>query len=116
MASADFSASSRSLNKHGFVRTKPEISPGKTRYFHAYIRRIYNTAFPVKYWALKIFAFLPGSSASYAISVRRTSDLPPASFRFLLAGDTLAVQLTLPLDGHVRDLHPRVSRHAGRTK
>ena len=31
--------------------------------------------------------------ASYAISVRRTKDLPTASFRFHLTMDTLAVQL-----------------------
>jgi hypothetical protein len=41
--------------------------------------------------------------------------LPAASFRFHLAVDTLAVRLTLPTEERVRDLNPRVSRHAGRT-
>jgi hypothetical protein len=36
---------------------------------------------------------------SYAVSVRRTSALPAASFRFHLAMDTLAVQLAVPLAG-----------------
>ena len=97
------------------VGTAPETSPGKKRYFLAYIRRIYIPAFLFKFWALKILAFSPHRYASYAISVRRTSDLPAASFRFHLTVDTLAVRLTLPLDGRARDLHPRVSKHAGRT-
>jgi len=37
--------------------------------------------------------FSPGMAASYAISVRRASALPAASFRFHLAMDTLAVRL-----------------------
>jgi len=43
------------------------------------------------------------------LPVRRTSALPPASFRFHLAMDTLAVQLTVPLAGPVRDLNPKES-------
>ena len=37
----------------------------------------------------------------YLISVRRTSVLPAASFRFHLAMDTLAVRLTIPPVGFV---------------
>ena len=48
-------------------------------------------------------------AASYAISVRRASVLPPASFRFHLAMDTLAVRLTVPPVGPVEDLHLQVS-------
>ncbi|MHB1326526.1 MAG: hypothetical protein ACYC0L_10120, partial [Thermoleophilia bacterium] len=60
----------------------------------------------------------------YAISVRRASALPAASFRFHLAMDTLAVRLTVPLAGSVEDLHLQVigspsqraeQRHAWRT-
>jgi len=43
----------------------------------------------------------------YAIPVRRASVLPAASFRFSLATDTLAVQLTVPAVGPVRDFHPQ---------
>ena len=46
--------------------------------------------------------------ASYAISVRRASVLPAASFRFHLAVDTLAVRLTVPAAGPVEDLHLKV--------
>jgi hypothetical protein len=45
----------------------------------------------------------------YPLPVRQASALPPASSRFRLATDTLAVQLTLPLAGRVRDFHPQVS-------
>ncbi len=46
--------------------------------------------------------------ASYAIPVRRASDLPAASFRFHLAMDTLAVQLAVPPIGPAKDLHLQV--------
>jgi len=57
---------------------------------------------------LNTFAFLSGLRASYAISVRRASTLPMASFRFHLAMDTLAIRLTVPPAGPVGDLHPQV--------
>ena len=48
-------------------------------------------------WKLLDFAvfrqLISRSLASYAISVRRTKDLPTASFRFHLTMDTLAIQL-----------------------
>jgi hypothetical protein len=47
-------------------------------------------------------------AAFYALTVRRASALPAASFRFHLAVDTLAVRLTVPLTGSVRDLHSQV--------
>src|SRR5262249_29592773 len=64
--------------------------------------------FPYKYWTLKICAFSSSLTASYVISVRRASALPAASFRFLLAMDTLAVRLTIPLVGFVGDFHSLV--------
>jgi len=47
-------------------------------------------------------------TASYAISVRRASALPAASFRFHLAVDTLAVRLAVPPVGPAKDLHLQV--------
>jgi len=44
----------------------------------------------------------------YPLPVRQASVLPSASFRFLLAMDTLAVRLTLPLAGCVEDFHLQV--------
>ena len=64
---------------------------------------------PYRYWTLKIYAFSSGMTASYAISVRRASALPAASFRFHLAMDTLAVRLTVPPVGSVEDLHLQVN-------
>jgi len=46
----------------------------------------------------------------YPLPVRQASNLPAASFRFHLAIDTLAVQLTLPLAGCVEDFHLQVTQ------
>src|SRR5437660_12871114 len=45
----------------------------------------------------------------YPISVRRTSALPAASFRFAVTHDTLAVRLALPLAGYAEDFHLQVN-------
>jgi hypothetical protein len=45
----------------------------------------------------------------YPISVRRTSALPAASFRFAVAHDTLAVRLAFPLAGYAEDFHLQVN-------
>ena len=66
-------------------------------------------SFPYRYRTLKTFAFSSSLHASYAISVRRASALPAASFRFHLAMDTLAVRLTVPPVGSVGDFHSLVS-------
>jgi hypothetical protein len=55
-----------------------------------------------------INAISPHQAASYAVSVRQASALLSASFRFHLAMDTLAVQLTLLLTECVEDFHLRV--------
>ena len=50
------------------------------------------------------------------ISVRQASDLPPASFRFPVTRDTLALGYILPAVGRIRDFHPLERALAGRTK
>ena len=45
----------------------------------------------------------------YRLPIRQTSALPAASFGFHLAVDTLAVRLTVPLAGSVKDFHFQVS-------
>src|SRR5690242_13107539 len=65
-------------------------------------------SFPYRYRTLKILASSSSLHASYAISVRRASALPAASFRFHLAMDTLAVRLTIPPVGLVGDFHSQV--------
>ena len=57
----------------------------------------------------------PLCPALYAISVRRLGTLPAASFRFHLAMDTLAIQLTLPTAKRVVDFHHKAIAHGGRT-
>ena len=49
------------------------------------------------------------------ISVRQASDLPPASFRFPVTQDTLALGYILPAVGRIRDFHPLKHAPAGRT-
>src|SRR5690625_2678446 len=86
-----------------------QISPGNahspSRLYLPHLR----PHFPCRYGALKILAFSPSVTASYALSVRQASALPAASFRFHLTADTLAVRLTVPPAGSVGDLHPQVS-------
>src|SRR2546428_9746538 len=68
-----------------------------------------RTNFPYRYRTLKIVASSSSLHASYAISVRRASALPAASFRFHLAMDTLAVRLTIPPAGFTGDFHSLVT-------
>ncbi|HBC69092.1 MAG TPA: hypothetical protein DCZ56_01920 [Sutterella sp.] len=51
-----------------------------------------------------------------AIPIRRISGLPPASFRFHLAMDTLAIGYVLGATSCTRDFHPLERAHAGRTR
>src|SRR5450755_4544287 len=67
-----------------------------------------RTSFPYRYWTSKILASSSSLHASYAISVRRASALPAASFRFHLAMDTLAVRLMVPPVGSIGDFHSLV--------
>src|SRR6266478_2469534 len=88
---------------------KLQISPGNahppSRLCPPHIR----TSFPYRYRTLKILASSSSLHASYAISVRQTSALPAASFRFHLAMDTLAVRLMVPPVGSIGDFHSLVS-------
>lgn len=70
---------------------------------------------PYSYWALTCLAVLPTYSA-FMISVRQASDLPPASFRFPVTQDTLALGYILPAVGRIGDFHPLKHAPAGRTR
>jgi len=76
-------------------------------HLHTYARRIYAQAF-LQIPGLRESCLITGLDASYAISFRQASALPAASFRFHLAMDTLAVRLTVPPAGLVKDLHLQV--------
>ena len=78
---------------------KLQISPGNALSPSRLCPQHLHTIFPDRYRTLKSLAFSSRLHASYAISVRRASALPAASFRFHLAMDTLAVRLTIPLLG-----------------
>src|SRR6266699_4037821 len=87
------------------LQTSPGNAPSPSRLCPPHL----CTSFPDRYWTLKILASSSSLHASYAISVRRTSALPAASFRFHLAMDTLAVRLTIPAVGFVGDFHSQVT-------
>src|SRR6266850_4109410 len=87
------------------LQTSPGNAHPPSRLCPPHIR----TNFPYRYWTLKICASSSSLHASYAISVRRASALPAASFRFHLAMDTLAVRLTIPPVGFVGDFHSLVT-------
>src|SRR5881394_3284139 len=87
------------------LQTSPGNAHPPSRLCPPHIR----TSFPYRYWTLKIYAFSSSLHASYAISVRRTSALPAASFRFHLAMDTLAVRLMVPPVRSIGDFHSQVS-------
>jgi len=105
LTSADPSRRLSTTVAHGRSADLPGNALSPSRLCPPHIR----PRFPCRYWALKTIALSPSMAASYAISVRRASALPAASFRFHLAVTTLAVRLTVPPAGPVGDLHPQVS-------
>ena len=58
----------------------------------------------------------PSFPALYAVSIRQTRALLPASFRFHLTMNTLAFGYDLPTAGRSRVFHPLERALAGRTK
>ena len=58
----------------------------------------------------------PPRPASYAISVRQGAGMPPTSFRFHLAVDTLVLGSWLVRPTSIRDFHPKAHGHAGHTR
>src|SRR5258708_13120656 len=83
------------------LQTSPGNAHSPSRLCPPHIR----TSFPYRYWTLEIYASSSSLHASYAISVRRASALPAASFRFHLVMDTLAVRLMVPPVGSIGDFH-----------
>ena len=98
-------------NKTPHVR---RISPGTRMFLLTIYLPWLLSMFPYSYWASTYPAALPQYSA-FIISVRQASDLPPASFRFPVTQDTLALSYILPAVGRIRDFHPLKHAPAGRT-
>ena len=99
-------------NKTPHVR---RISPGTRMFLLTIYPPWLLNMFPYSYWASTCLAALPTYSA-FMISVRQASDLPPASFRFPVTQDTLALGYILPAVGRIRDFHPLKHAPAGRTR
>ena len=91
------------------------ISPGTRMFLLTIYPPCLLNMLPYSYWASTCLAALPTYSA-FMISVRQASDLPPASFRFPVTRDTLALGYILPAVGRIRDSHPLKHAPAGRTK
>ena len=98
-------------NKTPHVR---RISPGTRMFLLTIYPPWLLNMFPYSYWASTCSADLPSYSA-FMVSVRQASDLPPASFRFPVTQDTLALGYILPAVGRIRDFHPLKHAPAGRT-
>lgn len=62
-----------------------------------------------------LFGSLTPAYSLYTISVRQTRVLPPPSFGFHLAMDTLGFGCILPTAGRIRDFHPLERTLAERT-
>ena len=98
-------------NKTPHVR---RISPGTRMFLLTIYLPWLLSMIPYSYWASTCSADLPSYSA-FMVSVRQASDLPPASFRFPVTQDTLALGYILPAVGRIRDFHPLKHAPAGRT-
>ena len=73
-----------------------ETSPGKNTIFLSIYLPHLRRLNPSSYWTSACVAALSIQSSPDVISVRQIRDLPLASFRFLVAEDTLALSYTLP--------------------
>ena len=81
---------------HKYVPHVHETSPGKNTIFLSIYLPHLRRLVPSSYWTSAGCATLSIQPSPDVISVRQTRDLPPASFRFLVAENTLALDYTLP--------------------
>ena len=91
-----------------------ESSPGKLAFFPTMYPLHLHLGFRVAS-GFVLFGRLTHPRMPDAIPVRKVSGLPPASFRFHLAMDTLALGYALGATSRARDFHPLEHAHAGRT-
>lgn len=90
-----------------------QISPGKND--HPMYLPKFTTVFLGCMGLRLVRQTRPNTTASNWVRVLQVGTLPQASSRFHLIVDTLALSYRLVLPTSVRDLHPRVIAHAGRT-
>ena len=117
MASADFSQFVVTTVPFEYVYSFSacETSPGTHTFFHSYTRHVYLERFRA---VIGLWLTLQSYPRSWPdmIPVRRVRVLPPPSFRFRLAADTLGLGYDLPTAGRSRVFHPLERALAGRTK
>jgi hypothetical protein len=116
MASADFSQFVVTTVPFEFVYSFSacETSPGTHTFFHPYTRHVYLERFRAVIGLWLYWQSYPRPRPDM-IPVRRVRVLPPPSFRFRLAADTLGLGYDLPTAGRSRDFHPLERALAGRT-
>ena len=120
MVSADFSQQAL-LRSGDFMpfRCVCETSRGKTRFFPSTYLPHLRYGFPYSFRALAWEAALPTRLRLMRFLFVRPEVCHPASFRFHLAMDTLALGYALPAVGRARDFHPLenvpCSAHLART-
>lgn len=92
-----------------------KISSGKNAFFHVmYLPHLHlgiRVALDFTLFCRLILPRMPD-----AVSIRQINALPPASFGFHLAVDTLAFGYVLGATSCTRDFHPLDCAHAERTK
>ena len=113
MASADYSRQALlRVPRWAHVR---ESSSGKNVFFPTMCLLHLHLGFRVA-WSFILFGILTLPRMPYAVPVRQASGLPPTSFRFRLATDTLVFGYALGATPRARDFHPLERAHAERTK
>ena len=117
MASADFSqfVVTAVPFEYVYLFSAYETSPGTHTFFPPYTRHVYRKRFRAVTGLWLCQQSYPRSRPDM-IPVRRIRVLPPPSFRFRLATDTLGLGYDLPTAGRSRDFHPLERALAGRTE
>ena len=112
MTSADYSR--QALLRGSIEPNVRESSPGKNVFFPTMYLLHLHLRFRVALGFI-LNCRLTHLRMPDAVPVRKVSGLPPASFRFRLATDTLAIGYALGATPCARDFHPLEHAHAGRT-
>ena len=112
MASADYSRQALlRVPRWAHVR---ESSSGKNVFFPTMCLLHLHLGFRVA-WGFVLSCRLTHPRMPDAVPVRQASGLPPTSFRFRLATDTLVFGYALGATPRARDFHPLERAHAERT-
>lgn len=113
MTSADYSR--QALLRGSIEPNVRESSPGKNVFFPTMYLLHLHLRFRVALGFI-LYCRLTHLRMPDAVPVRKVSGLPPASFRFRLATDTLAIGYALGATPCARDFHPLERAHAEHTK